>query len=223
MAPGVELWRSTSPPGERRILPDGCLDLIFDGEQVQVAGPDTAARLQRTQTRTTYTGVRLHAGLGPAALDVPAEELRDATVSLDDVWGPRRAARFTEAVAADPAAVLGDWAVRTQADPFGFRLRALLAAGHSVAGAADRLGYSARQLQRRTRETFGYGPQHLARVLRLLQAVEVADRGLPWAQVATLAGYADQSHLARDVRALAGTTPTGLRRERGVRSVQDAD
>jgi AraC-like DNA-binding protein len=58
-------------------------------------------------------------------------------------------------------------------------------------------------------------------VLRLGRAVGHADAGLTWAEVAQAAGYVDQAHLSRDVRALAGVTPTELRAER-VRSVQDA-
>jgi AraC-like DNA-binding protein len=58
-------------------------------------------------------------------------------------------------------------------------------------------------------------------VLRLVRAVVDADDGHPWAEVAQRAGYVDQAHLVREVRALAGVTPTELRGER-VRSVQDA-
>lgn len=90
-----------------------------------------------------------------------------------------------------------------------------------MAAAADALGYSPRQLQRRALPVFGYGPQHLGRVLRLGRAVARADRGRGWAEAAGHAGFADQAHLARDVRALTGLTPTALRRER-VRSLQDA-
>ncbi|RSS88865.1 AraC family transcriptional regulator, partial [Streptomyces sp. WAC05950] len=42
----------------------------------------------------------------------------------------------------------------------------------------------------------------------LLRGHSLADRGLPYAEVAYAAGYADQAHLAREVRALAGTTLT---------------
>jgi AraC-like DNA-binding protein len=59
-------------------------------------------------------------------------------------------------------------------------------------------------------------------VLRLGRALHQADAGRPLSEVAQRAGYTDQAHLARDVRALAGITPTGLRDER-VRSVQDTD
>src|SRR5262249_31447417 len=41
--PGVVLWQRTSQ-GRSRIMPDGCLDLVWDGRELFVAGPDTAAR-----------------------------------------------------------------------------------------------------------------------------------------------------------------------------------
>jgi AraC-like DNA-binding protein len=115
---------------------------------------------------------------------------------------------------------LGEWALATsESDPLGRHLHALLDGGASISGAADRLGYSPRQLHRRALPVFGYGLQHLGRVLRLNRAVVVADAGVGWADVATRVGYADQAHLSRDFRALAGVTPGGLREER-VRSVQ---
>lgn len=223
LAPGVEVWHSTGSVGVQRILPDGCLDLLFDGELLLVAGPDTLARVHESASPRPLTAVRLHAGRGPALLGVPADELGNRTTELADLWGARRARDLTERVAEGPSRELAVWATTgPPVDPLGDRLRALLAGGGSVAEAADALGYSTRQLHRRALPVFGYGPAHLARVLRLLRAVTDADRGTDWATTAHRAGYADQAHLARDVRALAGVTPTALRRERGVRFVQDA-
>lgn len=54
------------------------------------------------------------------------------------------------------------------------------------------------------RDAFGYGPSVLRRVLRFRMALRLAARGTPFATVAARAGYADQAHLAREVRALAG-------------------
>jgi AraC-like DNA-binding protein len=74
-------------------------------------------------------------------------------------------------------------------------------------------GLSARHLHRRCLPVFGYGPRLLGRVLRLGRALDQARTGAPLAQVAVGCGYVDQAHLSREVRALAGTTPTGLLRE----------
>ena len=45
------------------------------------------------------------------------------------------------------------------------------------------------------------------------RAQAAARAGEPLAQVAADAGYVDQPHLTREVRALAGTSPAGLVRE----------
>lgn len=79
-----------------------------------------------------------------------------------------------------------------------------LDAGRSIAATADRLGLSARQLHRRSLTAFGYGPKTLARVLRLQRALALARAGVPFAETAARSGFADQAHLARDVRELAG-------------------
>lgn len=76
--------------------------------------------------------------------------------------------------------------------------------GRPVAATADELGLGARQLHRRALTAFGYGPKTLARVLRLQRALGLVRQGVPYAETAARAGFADQAHLARDVRQLAG-------------------
>jgi AraC-like DNA-binding protein len=217
IAPDVEVWRVSGSDDATRILPDGCLDVLVIGGQLLVAGPDTAARVHEGEARGVL-GVRLHAGRGPGLIGVPADELRDQTLPLDALWGDRRTRELADRVSGPRE--LGKWALATsEADPLGRRLHALLDGGASISGAAEALGYSPRQLHRRAQPLFGYGLQHLGRVLRLNRAVLASDSGTDWAAVAASSGYADQAHLARDFHALAGATPTRLREER-VRSVQ---
>lgn len=59
-------------------------------------------------------------------------------------------------------------------------------------------------MHRRSLTAFGYGPKTLARVLRLQRALALARAGVPYADTAARTGFADQAHLARDVRELAG-------------------
>jgi AraC-like DNA-binding protein len=79
-----------------------------------------------------------------------------------------------------------------------------LGAGRPVAAVAADTGLGERQLRRRCEAAFGYGPKTLARVLRMQRALALARRGTAFAEVALRAGYADQAHLAREVKALAG-------------------
>ncbi|HVE96585.1 MAG TPA: helix-turn-helix domain-containing protein [Pseudonocardiaceae bacterium] len=79
-----------------------------------------------------------------------------------------------------------------------------LQTGSSVAATADALGWTEWMLHRRCRDAFGYGPSVLRRILRFRLALRVAGQGASFAATAAWAGYADQAHLAREVRALAG-------------------
>ncbi|GAB1689640.1 hypothetical protein KRM28CT15_14430 [Krasilnikovia sp. M28-CT-15] len=89
-------------------------------------------------------------------------------------------------------------------DPALVALAAGARAGRPVAALAETLALSPRQLHRRCQAGFGYGPKALGRILRLRRALALAAGGRRFAEVAALAGYADQAHLCRDVRALAG-------------------
>lgn len=109
-----------------------------------------------------------------------------------------------ECVARDRLAGFGPTASWT------YRAARQLRAGASVAAVAESLGYSERQLHRRSLDAFGYGLKTLARVLRMTRALDLARSGHSLASVAVAAGYADQPHLAREVKLLAGVPITEL-------------
>ncbi|GAB3239637.1 helix-turn-helix domain-containing protein [Kineosporia babensis] len=211
--PDVILWRSRSESMQPSlILPDGCMDLLWDGEHLRIAGPDTTAHVHLPRGDTTYLALRFSAATGPAALGVSAAEVADRQVPLADVWGDRRTALLEEQIAAGGVAALERWLIGASApaDSLGSRVFSMARAGLPVAEIADRSGFSARQLQRRSKELFGYGTGHLLRVLRLQRALGRARAGQPLAGVAADTGYCDQAHLSREVRALTGRTPVEL-------------
>lgn len=209
VGPGLVLWASDG--GATTILPDGCLDLIWNGRTLVVAGPDAAAR-RHDGHGAPHVGLRFSHGRGPASLDVRADQLRDTTVPLEAIWSDAAARELAERAADDPVRALGDLATTVPAvdDRFGSRVYTALQRGADVAGLADALGTTPRTLHRRCLPVFGYGPQHLGRILRLQRALARARAGAPWAEVAAVEGFADQPHLAREVRTLADTTPTEL-------------
>jgi AraC-like DNA-binding protein len=190
---------------EQRVLPDGCLDLIWMDGAVHIAGPDTRAFLSTLNKGPTLTGLRFRPGTAPGVLGVPAYPLLDQRVRLDDLWpGETLTSRIESAN--DPATVLAA-AVASRATEPDRALSAVLARlreGSSVRTTADALGWTERALHRRCRDAFGYGPSVLRRILRFRTALRLAVRGVPFAVTAARTGYADQAHLAREVRALAG-------------------
>ncbi|MGW3566856.1 DUF6597 domain-containing transcriptional factor [Streptomyces sp. NPDC000941] len=213
------VWSRTSGAGPQRVLPDGCTDVIWSAGDLFVAGPDTRAHVAEGAPGTRWVGLRFAPGTGPAVFGVPAYELRDQRVPLAALWpsaevrrlaerlaeaadrggtGPRGVSRLLEAVALDRLR-------RAEPpDPAVGAVVAGLSGGRSVAEVAAAVRLGERQLHRRSLAAFGYGPKTLARVLRLNRALDAARAGTAFAEVAAVTGYADQAHLAREVRALTG-------------------
>lgn len=73
-------------------------------------------------------------------------------------------------------------------------------------------GVSVRTLQRNFRAHVGLGPKDVIRRYRLHEvALRAATHNVEWPALAAELGYADQSHLIRDFRAVVGETPAGYR------------
>ncbi len=167
-------------------------------------------------------------------LGVPMGELANRCVALGDLLGSD-GDRLVERLADAP-----DWQAR-----FGLidraitaRLAASVPVGPEISWALGRvsasggrlaigelardLGWSHRRLIACFRENVGLAPKAFARVVRFerLTALLSEDPGLGLARVAASCGFSDQAHLAREVRDLAGLTPTALLAE-GVNSIQE--
>ena len=221
------LWHETilpAPDGSLKVLPDGVVDLVWaDRRLPYVVGPMTRPAWPAFEPGTELYGLRLRPGVAHRLLGVNMHELVDRELELRDIWpGP----------ACDP------WHVVSEIPPES-RLRAIAGAAVArlgSAGSADNLvetaaswlarhpfasvaelssqsGLSRRQLQRRFSESIGYGPKLLQRILRLqlcLWLWQHSARGQTYAALAQAAGYADQPHMAREMRELAGEAPSAL-------------
>jgi AraC-like DNA-binding protein len=205
------------------VVPDGCADLVWQDGVLRLVGPDRGAWLASLAPGSTIAGVRLRPGAARLLLGrVPADEVRDQQVPFTELT--RGSAPLTERLAAagsaDAAANLLDDFVATLAAGFEpdiavERAVALLHRGGTphLPTLADRVGLSERHLRRRFTEAVGYGPKALHAILRFQHALNLS-RTTPagLATIAAEAGYADQAHLTREVRRLAGTTPGRLLR-----------
>jgi AraC-like DNA-binding protein len=213
------LWARTDAPP--RILPDGCVDLVWTGAQLVVAGPATRAVVPRVPAGETKLGIRFRVGAAGAALGLPAGELLDRSPALDEIWAD--GGELTERVGEAPTA--GE-RLRLLTDAVGRRLSdgnapdplvrtaavELSRPRTRVAELCRRLAISERQLRRRFEGAVGYSPRTLSRVLRLQRFLGLAGNGGAGdlARLAAEAGYADQPHLTRDCATLAGLPAAAL-------------
>ncbi|MDX6687225.1 MAG: hypothetical protein QOF26_4141 [Baekduia sp.] len=226
--PGLEpfvacVWMSHD--GAVRVLPDACVDIVSGAAGVMVAGPSTTATIAPATPGRPRVGVRFRIGAAGAALGLPAAELLDDTVALSELWGPgsrsledRVAAARTpaEAVGALVAGVASRLPPSDAADREIRRAALVLTRGDATAAQAGRVAHlSERQLRRRFERAVGYGPATLARVARFQRFLALArapagagDQSL--ARLAAEAGYADQAHLTRECRRLAGLPAAAL-------------
>jgi AraC-like DNA-binding protein len=218
-------WQASVGGRPHTLVPDGCLDLLWiEGGALRLCGPDTNAWTFSLPPETSAVGIRFRPGVAPSVLGLDASELLNSRVGIEDLWSDRAARHLRdemEAAPDDPArlAVLADLARQRLADdpPVDEVARAVVGelGEHRtpVRDLAGAVGLSERQLHRRCTAAFGYGPSILARILRLQRFLTLARQttaaGL--AELATTAGYADQPHLAREVRTIADTTPALLR------------
>jgi len=100
---------------------------------------------------------------------------------------------------------------------------AALARGGEVHRVARAVGLSERSLHRDLVRWSGLAPKQLARILRMQRCLAALRAGrMPLALLALRLGYADQAHMTRELKALAGVTPRQILRDSPVRNLQDA-
>jgi AraC-like DNA-binding protein len=227
------LWVRDPQPAARlhRIVPDACADIVWvTGRRVRVAGPATGPFMSTIPAGGSAVGIRFRVGAAGSALGVSARELLDGSFALDEVWGAagaELAERLDAAPHAEAAAAVLATAVARRLPPPDAIDPIVRAAAIGVArprtpvealGAS--LGIGERQLRRRFGDAVGYGPKTLQRVLRFQRFLALAqppagpvrpEREAPdLARLAFEAGYADQAHLTRECRRLAGLPPAAL-------------
>lgn len=246
-------------PRREHVLPTGCMHLAvrLGGSPLRVyAGEDDAtghvlghavvggvrgAFHARETGSAGCVGAQLEPGAALVLFGAPAGELAGAHTLLEDLWGRDAALlreRLQEAAGAQSRMDLleSELVVRLAGaqgpHPAVAAALARLRAGASVADAVRAGGLSHRHLLLRFRAWTGLAPAQHARMHRMQDALQALRRhDVPLADVAALAGFADQAHFTRDFRAFAGMTPGEWRRARPahthhvgapqVRSVQD--
>ncbi|WP_288896958.1 helix-turn-helix domain-containing protein [uncultured Delftia sp.] len=219
------LWSSTVAPdyaGGFLVVPDGCVDIVCKGGRLLAVGPDRVAARPALVPGSEVWGARFGPGAASAWLGLPMAEIVGQAVELGDLLGPRAREwlhRINDAQPGAGQAVFIHGLVQMGRDAPEPDRQAMQLFGVAAAAGRDESGVlaamraqldmSERSLRRLCHAQFGYGPKTLERVLRFqrLLALARSDRQAGLAALAAEAGYADQAHLSREVRALCGITP----------------
>lgn len=185
-----------------------------------VHGPQSSYYVTGPKPKGRVIGVSFHAGMAGALLGVPLDELRDRHVCIEDIWGSRATElRERLATALTPQAAIAilerDLIARMQRPlllhpAVAQALRpALLNPAIRVAEIQQRSGYSPRHFIELFRANVGLAPKQFYRIQRFSTALaRIACGRTTLADVAISSGYADQAHLSREFRELAGVSPS---------------
>ncbi len=192
-----------------------------------VAGPGlgSAGAVRARGENVECVQVRLTPVIAGAILGTSPAELDGVVVSLDDLWG-RAASRIREQLGEvsawqDRFALTDSLLARRQeagppVDPEVAWAWHRIVAGRGLARVdelAAEVGWSRKRLWSRFRSQLGLPPKRAAKLVRFDHAAHRLVAGEGAARVAADAGYADQSHLHRDVVEFTGATPAAVARE----------
>jgi len=223
-------------PDPEPIVPDGRVDIILhlaeafsrldeQGHARREAGALISGQLT-SPIRLVGNGIGDVVGIrfrtaAAGVLGLPLTEMTDRVVALRDL-APGLARKLAAAAGSVSASadrvqaltrvLLRAVGERPLPDPVaaaavrGFEL----ATPTRIGALADRLGVSARTLDRRVAGATGLQPAMLRRLVRFRRAFRLLNAAPTGsgAAVAARAGYFDQAHLIRDFRRFAGTAPT---------------
>lgn len=193
---------------------------------VAVCGPQTRPKRLRYEARTVATTTIFKPGRLTTLTGAPASAVLDAIVDVSSVLDAtfcdrlhelrRRPAANRSAIAGIESLLMGQLDRSASQPPFLDRLQRVIARIPSmrVHELSSHFDLVPRSLQRRFTSELGMPPKTFGRLVRLhetlwrIQTTEAAQHN--WAHLASQTGFADQSHLHREFRALVGLSPTEL-------------
>src|SRR4030095_1184780 len=243
------LWLLIDAPShsKERIAPGGTIELVITLRENELriydaAKPDRGERFSGSvvsgthcgpfvidpRERVSVMGVHFRPGGAFPFLGTPANELADAHVDLEALWGASAIdLRERLCEAKTPAERFNllekalvthlfrplerHYAVRFALDTFGRS-----DSGLAIRDVARNAGLSQRRFIQLFAREVGMSPKLFRRVRRFRQALERVRRTAApdWARVAVDCGYYDQSHLIHDFRFFSKLSPTEFVRQR---------
>jgi len=216
-----------SSPRRHRVVPDGCIDLIFmrrsptEDYRASVVGTMTRPIVEELLSQMDYIGIRFAPGGFRHFFGLPPSELTDRIVPVNDLWSQ---SGLSERLAScrDLTACLMNLEDEL-ARRFRPEERDLLPPGvlETISACQGNItmsqlghvaGWSPRHLRRVFHESVGVGPKTFCRIIRFVSAFRVLRRNprASFLDVALDAGYFDQSHFIHEFEDFYGSSPSTI-------------
>ena len=232
---------SPGPHSKERLMPDGSVELvinlkedearIYDREDLArcerlpgaiLAGPHSRFFVIDTAQQDSVIGIHFKPGGAFPFFRLPADELHNLHVSLEDLWGVEaRLLRERLLQAPTPERkfqVIEDCLMaqafkpleRHRAVGFALGLFRNIHTAPAMADVSDQIGISSRRFIQLFSSEVGLTPKLFCRVRRFQQVLQQIHTGaeFDWADVAAGCGYFDQAHFIHDFKEFSGINPT---------------
>ena len=239
-------WDSyLQPHAKERLLPDGCMTLVFNlsEERTHTSRNERCASSMPSQVisgaRSRYfevetsnmvctLGVQFQPGGAFPFFHIPACELDDQCVALEDVYGSAarsiRARLLDAPTPEDKFRTVEQWLLSRLAKPLEHHPAVHYATAQivrnpiaqSVSRLVESIGFSQRHFNRLFAAQVGLTPKLFSRVRRfqrVIASIGSRDR-VDWADLALDCGYYDQAHFVHDFRSFSGLTPAAYLEQR---------
>lgn len=233
-----EYWLDLSDPLLNTILPDTPISIVVNGgdpwasgrslassaflPRACVVGAFTTSRLLRVGERVRAVGAVVAPASAMEIFGVPASQLVDQILPLEDCWGNALADALVATVerldVGRSIRVLGDALLarmrhETPTDPIAASTSQLIRVQSGrvpISEIAKRHGLSRRLFARRFTAAVGLPPKLFARITRFQSLVHelLSTDVCRWSSVSTSAGYYDQAHMINEFRDFTGLSPT---------------
>ncbi|CAG7633375.1 DUF6597 domain-containing transcriptional factor [Paenibacillus allorhizosphaerae] len=226
--------RASDTSVEHRVIPDGCLDIIFDlrpssvSSAAFITGFMPGYEVMRLSEDRSLFGIRFYLETVHRVLKQPASSFVGDRVLLEDVWGMEGRLWSEHILSAGVAAAsiipiveskLKAWFAASDTAK---NLDSVVQSGMeymyasrgnlSIGALADKLSYSERHLRRTFQQALGISPKELLHIIKF-QSVLLNLVHFPpsrFAEIAAQHGYYDQSHLIHSFNRYYGLPPSQI-------------
>lgn len=238
---------------QTRLLPMGTMELVIDLHEDRIPLFDRQSRLQcgsangamicgahsenfviRDADTISVMGVHFKPG-GGAFFELPAGELYNERISLDEVWKTRASELreqlllcqgqrlLQESISKRRFWILEQFLMQMLRLPHyhpavSFALQQFQQSANStIRSITEQTGFSDRYFNQLFRDQVGVTPKLFCRIQRFQKVLEMlsVNAAVDWIDIAFTCGYFDQAHFIHDFRAFADCTPTEYLKQRG--------